>query len=188
MGYSFEQMMQGYVDDRGKNTLNTNQQKPINPIEGGQGFLDRQNELARQQAIMQEMTPYSGLTDKVFGKSEQGAGLDPQRLRLGAYIILGAVVGRYVAKNMKKSTTLGMVLGGLAPLLAFKLTIEYDKKNMPKQEPRQKVAIEPTPTPKPNMPQVKPSGLGFNLNCPNGTKKIQPACAVAPCPETEVCA
>ncbi len=28
----------------------------------------------------------------------------------------------------------------------------------------------------------------FNLNCPNGTKKIQPMCAVAPCPEMEVCA
>ena len=25
-------------------------------------------------------------------------------------------------------------------------------------------------------------------NCPNGTKKIQPMCAVAPCPEMEACA
>lgn len=120
-----------------------------------------QLELAKQQALLQEASQmsYSGLTDKVFGKSQQGAGLDPQRLRVGAYIIVGAVVGRYVAKNMKKSTTLGMVLGGLAPLLAYRLSIEYDKKNMPKQEPRQKVAIEPTPMPKPNkpyMPQIKP--------------------------------
>jgi hypothetical protein len=47
-------------------------------------------------------------------------------------------------------------------LLAYQLSIEYDRKNMPKQEPRQKVAIEPTSmgniTSKPNpyMPQVKP--------------------------------
>ena len=164
----------------------TAQQKPINPIEGGQGFLDRQNELARQQAIMQEMTPYSGLTDKVFGK-QQGWSFE-RPMRLGAYIIVGAVVGRYVAKNMKKSTTLGMVVGGLAPLLAYQLSIEYDRKNMPKQEPRQKVAIEPTPIKKPNMPQVEPSVLGFNLNCPNGTKKVTVPCLVAPCPEMEVCA
>lgn len=144
-------------------------------------------EQAKLNAVMQEMTPYSGLTDKFFGKTE-GYGIE-RTMKLGAYIIVGAVVGRYVAKNMKKSTTLGMVLGGLAPLLAFKLTIEYDKKNMPKQEPRQKVAIEPTPKPnKPYMPQVKPSGLGFNLNCPNGTKKVTVPCLVAPCPEMEVCA
>ena len=47
---------------------------------------------------------------------------------------------------MAKSTTLGMIVGGLAPLLVLKLTMEYDKKNMPKQEPKQKVAIQPTPT------------------------------------------
>jgi hypothetical protein len=149
--------------------------KPINPIEGGQAFLDRQNQLAQQQAqyeiarqqaqqqaLMQQMTTYSGLTDKVFGK--QGGWSFERPMRLGAYIILGAVVGRYVAKNMKKSTTLGMVVGGLAPLLAYQLSIEYDRKNMPKQEPRQKVAIEPKPTlttkpkltPSPYMPQVIP--------------------------------
>jgi hypothetical protein len=125
-------------------------QKPTNPIEGGQAFLDRQIELAQQQqqaieqaklnAQMQEMgVGYSGITDKVFGKQEGWSFERP--MRLGAYIILGAVVGRYVAKNMKKSTTLGMVVGGLAPLLVLKLTMEYDKKNMPKQEPRQKVAV-----------------------------------------------
>ncbi len=152
MGYSFEQMMQGYVDDRGKNTLNTNLQKPINPIEGGQAFLDAQNKLAQQQALMQEMSQmsYSGITDKVFGK--QGGWSFERPMRLGAYIILGAVVGRYVAKNMGKSTTLGMVVGGLAPLLAYQLSIEYDRKNMPKQEPKQKVAIEPTPMP--NKPKL----------------------------------
>jgi hypothetical protein len=100
---------------------------------------------AQQQALMQDMTPYSGLTDKVFGKSRSGFGFDPQRVRIVAYVILGAVVGRYVAKNMKKSTTLGIVVGGLAPLLAYQLSIAYDRKNMLKQEPRQKVAIEPTP-------------------------------------------
>lgn len=101
---------------------------------------------AQQQALMQEMsqTSYSGITDKVFGKQEGWSFERP--MRLGAYIILGAVVGRYVAKNMKKSATLGMVVGGLAPLLAYQLSIEYDRKNMPKQEPRQKVAVEPTPT------------------------------------------
>ena len=166
---------------------------------------------AQQQAVMVYLDAYNNrLTDKVFGKTE-GYGIE-RAMKLGAYIILGAVVGRYVAKNMKKSTTLGMVLGGLAPLLALKLTMEYDKINMPKQEPRQKVGMNPDGSimtekqiantqvssdiskfipqnkPKPYMPQVKPSGLGFNLNCPNGTKKVTVACAVAPCPEMEVCA
>lgn len=166
---------------------------------GGRADLTAQQkaqyEIAQQQAIekaklnadMQEMGAYNNsLTDKVFGK--QGGWSFERPMRLGAYIIVGAFVGKYVAKNMKKSTTLGMVVGGLAPLLAYQLSIEYDKKNMPKQEPRQKVAIEPTPIKKPNMPQVKPSGLGFNLNCPNGTKKVTVPCLVAPCQEMEVCA
>jgi len=108
-----------------------------------------QLEIARQQGMLQEvsqMTEYIGLTDKVFGK--QGGWSFERPFRLGAYIIVGAFVGRYVAKNMKKSTTLGMVVGGLAPLLAYQLSIEYDRKNMPKQEPKQKVAIKPTPMPK----------------------------------------
>jgi hypothetical protein len=108
-----------------------------------------QLEIARQQALMQavaQVKTYSGVTDKVFGK--EGGWSFERPMRIGAYIIIGAVVGRYVAKNMGKSTTLGMVVGGLAPLLALKLTMEYDKRNMPKQEPRQKVAIEPTPMPK----------------------------------------
>lgn len=113
---------------------------------------------AQQQALLKESSQmgYSGLTDKVFGK-QQGWSFE-RPMRLGAYIIVGAVVGRYVAKNMKKSTTLGMVVGGLAPLLAYQLSIEYDRKNMPKQEPKQKVAIEPTPTPnKPNAMPLDPS-------------------------------
>lgn len=106
-----------------------------------QNEIKAQNQIAQQQALMQEkvFANNNRLTDKVFGKTE-GYGLE-RAFKLGAYIILGAVVGRYVAKNMKKSTTLGMVVGGLAPLLAFKLTLEYDKKNMPKQEPKQKVAV-----------------------------------------------
>lgn len=129
-----------------------------------------QYEIAQQQAIekaklnadMKEMGAYNNsLTDKVFGK--QGGWSFERPMRLGAYIIVGAVVGRYVAKNMKKSTTLGMVVGGLAPLLAYQLSIEYDKKNMPKQEPRQKVAIEPTPTP---MPNVKKPSLFDNSKYP----------------------
>jgi hypothetical protein len=89
--------------------LNKGGQKQINPIEGGQAFLDRQNEIAQQQALLKESSQmgYSGLTDKVFGK--QGGWSFERPMRLGAYIIVGAVVGRYVAKNMKKSTTLGMV-------------------------------------------------------------------------------
>ena len=130
---------------------------------GGRADLTTQQQaqlqLAKLNAVMQEMTPYRGLTDKVFGKQEGWSFERP--MRLGAYIILGAVVGRYVAKNMKKSSTLGMVVGGLAPLLAYQLSIEYDRKNMPKQEPRQKISIEPTPMPnKPTpMPQVKPLGM-----------------------------
>jgi hypothetical protein len=129
---------------------------------GGRADLTAQQkaqlQLAQQQALMEQMTTYSGLTDKFFGKTE-GYGIE-RTMKLGAYIILGAVVGRYVAKNIKKSTTLGMVLGGLAPLLAFKLTIEYDKKNMPKQEPRQKVAIEPKPT----LPIMPPNAMPLDLS------------------------
>ena len=119
-----------------------NIQKPVQTnFNQQQALLDAQLQLAQQQALMQEMSQmsYSGLTDKVFGK--QGGWSFERPMRLGAYIIVGAVVGRYVAKNMKKSTTLGMVVGGLAPLLAYQLSIEYDRKNMPKQEPRQKVAV-----------------------------------------------
>jgi hypothetical protein len=137
---------------------------------GGRADLTAQQkaqlQLAQQQALMEQMTTYSGLTDKVFGK--QGGWSFERPMRLGAYIILGAVVGRYVAKNMKKSTTLGMVVGGLAPLLAYQLSIEYDRKNMPKQEPRQKVAVEPTPSGmlqvKPYMPQVKPNAMPLDLS------------------------
>lgn len=130
---------------------------------GGRADLTAQQkaqlELAQQQALMEQMTRYNSVTDKVFGKQEGWSFERP--MRLGAYIIVGAVVGRYVAKNMKKSTTLGMVLGGLAPLLAYQLSIEYDRKNMPKQEPRQKVAIEPTPTPMPNKPNAMPLDPSF---------------------------
>jgi hypothetical protein len=133
---------------------------------GGRADLTAQQkaqlQLAQQKALMEQMTTYSGLTDKVFGKqSNFVSGGGNRFLILPTYMILGAVVGRYVAKNMKKSTTLGMVVGGLAPLLVLKLTMEYDKKNMPKQEPRQKVAVEPTPIPikKPYMPQIMPLNL-----------------------------
>lgn len=171
--------------------------QPINPIEGGKGFLDRQNELAKQQAIMEEMAYNNRLTDKVFGKqSNFVSGGGNRFLILPTYVILGTIVGRYVAKNMKKSTTLGMVVGGLAPLLALKLTMEYDKKNMPKQEPKQKVVNEPTPMP--IIKSTKPDGSLMPIDwsntlfgakkCPNGTKKVTVSCAVAPCPEMEVCA
>jgi hypothetical protein len=139
-----------------------NIQKPVQTnFNQQQALLDAQLQLAQQQALMQEMsqTSYSGLTDKVFGKQEGWSFERP--MRLGAYIILGAVVGRYVAKNMKKSTTLGMVVGGLAPLLAYQLSIEYDRKNMPKQEPRQKVAIEPKPTLPTTPPNAMPLDLSF---------------------------
>lgn len=120
--------------------------------------------MEKQQALMQQevLGNNNRLTDKVFGKqSNFVSGGGNRFLILPTYVILGAVVGRYVAKNMKKSTTLGMVVGGLAPLLAYKLSIEYDKKNMPKQEPKQPVAIEPTPMPqitiKPNAMPLDPS-------------------------------
>jgi hypothetical protein len=113
---------------------------------GGRADLTAQQkaqlQLAQQKALMEQMTTYSGLTDKVFGKqSNFVSGGGNRFLILPTYMILGAVVGRYIAKNIKKSTTLGMVVGGLAPLLAYQLSIEYDRKNMPKQEPRQKVAV-----------------------------------------------
>ena len=174
--------------------------------------IARQQALAQQKALMEQMITYSGLTDKVFGKQEGWSFERP--MRLGAYIIVGAVVGRYVAKNMKKSTTLGMVVGGLAPLLAYQLSIEYDRKNMPKQEPRQKVGMNPDgsimtekqiantqvssdiskfiPQNKPQLGNPMPIDWSNTLfgtkKCPNGTKKVTVPCLVAPCPEMEVCA
>ena len=132
-----------------------NIQKPVQTnFSQQQAQLEIARQQAQQQALMQQevLGNNNRLTDKVFGKQEGWSFERP--MRLGAYIIVGAVVGRYVAKNMKKSTTLGMVLGGLAPLLAYQLSIEYDRKNMPKQEPKQPVAIEPTPTPMPNKPKL----------------------------------
>ena len=130
------------------NGMYTKIAKPANTIKVSQAVIDRQNELAKQ-ALMQEFSQmsYSGLTDKIFGK--QGGWSFERPLRLGAYIIVGAVVGKYIAKKMNKSTTFGMVIGGLAPLLAYQLSIQYDRKKMPKQEPKKPVAIEPY------MPQVK---------------------------------
>lgn len=126
-------------------------------------ILDAKSQIAQEQlkAQLQIIDTQKSLTDKVFGKSRGGFGLDAQRLRLGAYIILGAFVGRYVSKKMSKSTTLGMVLGGLTPLLAYKLSIEYDKKNslkLPTLEPK-KVALEPNPKEgrdRFGMPLIKP--------------------------------
>lgn len=171
---------------------------------------------AKQQAVMVELGAYNNsLTDKVFGKqSNFVSGGGNRFLILPTYVILGAVVGRYVAKNMKKSTTLGMVLGGLAPLLAYQLSIEYDRKNMPKQEPKQKVGMNPDgsimtekqiantqvssdiskfiPQNKPQLGNPMPIDWSNTLfgakNCPNGTKKVTIPCLVAPCQEMEVCA
>ena len=175
-----------------------------------QNTLDAKNQLeiarqqAQQQALLQEASQmgYSGLTDKVFGK-QQGWSFE-RPMRLGAYIVIGAFMGRYVAKNMKKSTTLGMVVGGLAPLLAYQLSIAYDRKNMPKQEPRQKVGMNPdgsimTEKQIANTqvssdiskfaPQSKPKPFGNPMPlCQNGTKKVTVNCLVAPCPEMVVCA
>jgi len=186
---------------------------------GGRADLTAQQkaqlQLAQQKALMEQMTTYSGLTDKVFGKqSNFVSGGGNRFLILPTYMILGAVVGRYVAKNMKKSATLGMVVGGLAPLLVLKLTMEYDKKNMPKQEPLQKVGMNPDgsimtekqiantqissdiskfiPQSNPKLGNQMPIDYSNTLfgtkNCPNGTKKISMNCIKAPCPEMEVCA
>ena len=186
-------IMSGEIKSEDLKFKPVNIQKPVQTnFNQQQALLDAQLQLAQQQALMQEMsqTSYSGITDKVFGKQEGWSFERP--MRLGAYIILGAVVGRYVAKNMKKSSTLGMIVGGLAPLLAYQLSIAYDRKNMPKQEPRQKVAINPDGSIMTEKQivntHIRTPGLGFNLNCPNGTKKIQPNCITAPCPERTVCA
>jgi len=100
----------------------------------------------QQQALMlkQKADTNNRFTDRVFGKETNfvsGGGL--RSLILPAYVVLGVIVGRYVAKSMKKSTTLGMVVGGVLPLVAYQLSLEYDRKKLPKQEPRQGVAYEP---------------------------------------------
>jgi hypothetical protein len=133
--------LEGWTGGINPNGMYTNKGSQQIAQQQAQLEIARQQALqqAQQQALMEQMTRYNSVTDKVFGKQEGWSFERP--MRLGAYIIVGAVVGRYVAKNMKKSTTLGMVVGGLAPLLAYQLSIEYDRKNMPKQEPRQKVAV-----------------------------------------------
>jgi hypothetical protein len=133
------------VNNGGIKPLNVNLSKPFlgKPYNSQLNEIKAQNQIAQQQAILMDKNIiYSGITNKIFGKSSSGFGIDPQRIRVGTYMILGAVVGRYVAKNIKKSTTLGMVIGGLAPLLAYQLSLEYDRRNMLKQEPRQKVAFK----------------------------------------------
>jgi hypothetical protein len=92
--------------------------------------------------------------------------------------------------------------------------MEYDKKNMPKQEPLQKVGMNPDgsiitekqiantkissdiskfiPQSKPKLGNQMPIDWSNTLfgtkNCPNGTKKIETYCIQAPCPQMEVCA
>jgi hypothetical protein len=98
-------------------------------------------ERAKLNAVMLEKNPnYNSLTDKVFGKQEGWS--FTRAFRLGGYTILGVILGRYVAKNMGKSTNLGMVIGGILPYVAYKLSIEYDKKQFskqPQQAPKQPV-------------------------------------------------
>jgi hypothetical protein len=125
-------------------------QKPI--FNNGSDFskqreIERQQNLAYEQAkldaIMLEKNPnYNSLTDKVFGKQEGWS--FTRAFRLGGYTILGVILGRYVAKNMGKSTNLGMVIGGVLPYVAYKLSLEYDKKQFskqPQQAPKQPVDI-----------------------------------------------
>ena len=124
---------------------------PTNPIQNGENFskqreIERQQNLALEQAkldaVMLKNPNYNSLTDKVFGKQE---GWSFTRLfTLGGYTILGVILGRYVAKNMGKSTNLGMVIGGVLPYVAYKLSLEYDKKQFskqPQQAPKQPVDV-----------------------------------------------
>lgn len=124
--------------------------KPV--YKNGSDF-NKQREIERQQnialekakmdAVMLEKNPnYNSLTDKVFGKQEGWS--FTRAFRLGGYTILGVILGRYVAKNMGKSTNLGMVIGGVLPYVAYKLSLEYDKKQFskqPQQAPKQPVDI-----------------------------------------------
>lgn len=97
----------------------------------------------KMDAVMSEMNNnYNSLTDKVFGKQEGWS--FTRAFRLGGYTILGVILGRYVAKNMGKSTNLGMVIGGILPYVAYKLSLEYDKKQfskLPQQAPKKPVDI-----------------------------------------------
>ena len=115
----------------------------INKLEQDQKLQEEKLALekAKLDAVMLEKNPsYNSLTDKVFGKQE---GWSFTRLfSLGGYTILGVILGRYVAKNMGKSTNLGMVIGGVLPYVAYKLSLEYDKKQFskqPQQAPKQPV-------------------------------------------------
>jgi len=123
-------------------------QKPI--AKTGSDFnkrqeIERQNialEKAKIDAVMLKNPNYNSLTDKVFGKQEGWS--FTRAFRLGGYTILGVILGRYVAKNMGKSTNLGMVIGGVLPYVAYKLSLEYDKKQFskqPQQAPKQPVDI-----------------------------------------------
>jgi hypothetical protein len=193
-------------DGTTKNQLSSPNAKYADACINNGGRAENQNSIAeaqikaQQQALMlkQRADTNNRLTDRVFGKETNFvSGGGSRLLILPAYVVLGIVVGRYVAKSMKKSTTLGMVVGGVLPLVAYQLSLEYDRKKLPKQESQQKVAIEP-PTPMPNrqlygqpptsMPNRQLSDLNFNLDCPNGTKKIQLNCIAPPCPEMTVCA
>jgi hypothetical protein len=124
---------------------------PTPILQNGENFnwqsqIEKQNialEKTKMDAIMLEKnTNYNTLTDKFFGKQE---GWSFTRLfSLGGYTILGVILGRYVAKNMGKSTNLGMVIGGVLPYVAYKLSLEYDKKQLskqPQQAPKKPVDI-----------------------------------------------
>ena len=125
----------------------------INKLEQDQKLQEQkaklQEEIAKLNAVMLEKNPnYNSLTDKVFGKQEGWS--FTRAFRLGGYTILGVILGRYVAKNMGKSTNLGMVIGGVLPYVAYKLSIEYDKKQFskqPQQAPKQKVDMSNLNTP-----------------------------------------
>jgi hypothetical protein len=108
-----------------------------------EALLDTKNQFARQQSLEEGLlvnnTP---LTDRVFGKSESGFGINPQKLKLGAYIILFSVAGGYVAKSNKKSTILGMVVGAVLPLVAYQLILKYDRKKLMPKKSKEQIACE----------------------------------------------
>jgi hypothetical protein len=131
----------------------------INKLEQDQKLQEEKLALeqAKLDAVMLKNPNYNSLTDKVFGKQE---GWSFTRLfTLGGYTILGVILGRYVAKNMGKSTNLGMVIGGVLPYVAYKLSLEYDKKQFskqPQQAPKQPVNIS-------NLPNLNKGGNALPL-------------------------
>jgi hypothetical protein len=96
-------------------------------------------------------------TDKIFGKRADGWGFGERPLRIVTYSVIGAITGKYLAKKIGSSSSLGIVVGGLLPFLAYQISLAYDRKQnaiQNKSQISQAILIAHDPRPKNEISEI----------------------------------